>query len=123
MSNCFSVINTSTSHTLLLSCGDGDEGTELLQKWMVAIALGIENQGGTADVQQRQQQQQQQQQEQCLWQGWTYKKGALNTAWKKRYMRLTAAAVTCVDEWPLAAAKCVTFAAVAMHRGWSCINL
>jgi hypothetical protein len=90
--NCFSLRNTSSYHSMTLSCGDDDESPVLLQKWLVSIAVAIETQGGCP--RQQQQQQQQQQQHEYLWQGWVYKKGAHNTAWKKRFIRLSAESVT-----------------------------
>jgi hypothetical protein len=63
-----------------------------LQKWLVSLAVGIENQGGCPK------QQQSPLQDECLWQGWVYKKGVNNTAWKKRFIRLTAVSVTFVHK-------------------------
>jgi hypothetical protein len=88
MKNCFSLRNTSSSHSMILSCGDHDESSVLLQKWTVAIAVSIESQGGCPL------QQQHQQVDECVWKGWAYKKGVINTEWKKRFLRLSAASVT-----------------------------
>jgi hypothetical protein len=103
MKNCFSLRNTSSSHSMILSCGDHDESSVLLQKWTVAIAVSIESQGGCPL-----QQQQQQQIDQCLWKGWSYKKGVINTEWKKRFLCLSAASVTSVANPPASPLRHVT---------------
>ena len=90
MRNCFSLRNTSSSYSLILSCGDDDESPVLLQKWIVSIRVAIESQGGCPL------QQNVQQQDEVLWKGWVYKKGVTNTAWKKRFICLSATSVTSV---------------------------
>ena len=63
----------------------------LLQKWKIAIAFGIESQGGHPHQQVRLQ-------DECLWKGWAYKKGVANTAWKRRFLYLTAVSVMFVSD-------------------------
>ena len=95
MRNCFSLRHTSSHNELILSCGDSDQSPILYRQWLDALVAGIESQGGCP-----QQQQQEEEEDNCLWMGWTYKKGVNNTAWKKRFIRLTSASVTFV-EYPL----------------------
>ncbi len=95
MSNCFSLRHTSSYNELILSCGDGDQSTVLYKQWVDALVDGIESQGGCPLQQQKDEEREQ---GNCLWKGWTYKKGDINTAWKKRFIRLTAASVTFVEQ-------------------------
>ena len=92
MHNCFSLRHTSSHNELILSCGDSDQSPILYRQWLDALVAGIESQGGCP-----QQQQQEEEEDNCLWMGWTYKKGVNNTAWKKRFIRLTSASVTFVE--------------------------
>jgi hypothetical protein len=95
MRNCFSLRHTSSHNELILSCGDSDQSPILYRQWLDALVAGIESQGGCPL-----QQQEEEEEDNCLWMGWTYKKGVNNTAWKKRFIRLTSASVTFV-EYPL----------------------